>query len=284
MPAPDRSPRAPARAARTQTVAAAAPTPRRKKGDVEADEATYTAIRRGILSGLLPPGLKLQEPALARVLETSRERVRKALHRLAHERWLDTVPNRGTFVPTPSVDELRAIYEARKIIEPGITRLLATRPSPDATGRLRAHVRQEAEAMRRDDRDRTFRLSTEFHDLLARLTGNEPLVGMLRGLMMRSSLHFALYAPATVHDCAGPHEHAGIAAAIADGDARRAEKLMQRHLQGLESMLSVRRPAEPFAGVEAVFARLGAQRDPGPAPPAAAGRTVTGIDRSQSGR
>ena len=72
----------------------------RRKGDVAADEAVYGAIRRAMHMGRLSPGTKLQEPVLARVLKVSRERVRKALHRLVHEGWLQAVPNRGTFVPS----------------------------------------------------------------------------------------------------------------------------------------------------------------------------------------
>ena len=68
------------------------PKARPKKGDVAADAAVYDAIRRAMHRGRLAPGTKLQEPALARLLEVSRERVRKALHRLVHEGWLTAVP------------------------------------------------------------------------------------------------------------------------------------------------------------------------------------------------
>jgi DNA-binding GntR family transcriptional regulator len=228
----------------------------RKKGDVDTDEAVYNTIRKAILAGLLPPGLKLQEPALARAMDVSRERVRKALHRLAHERWLETVPNRGTFVPNPSVEELHAIYEARKIIEAGIARLLASRQLSSAADVLRAHVALEQEAGQKNDRPRMFHLSAEFHRLLAELTNNNELLEMFTGLMMRSSLHFSLYAPHTLHNCAGPHEHVEIAEAICEGNVKRAETLMRRHLRGLETMLAVRRRTFDFVSLEDSFARV----------------------------
>ncbi len=59
--------------------------------------------------GRLQPGTKLREAALGRLLKVSRERVRKALHRLVHEGWLEAVPNRGTFVPMLSNEEVRQI-------------------------------------------------------------------------------------------------------------------------------------------------------------------------------
>src|SRR3981189_458801 len=100
----------------------------RRKGDVAADEAVYGAIRRAMHMGRLSPGTKLQEPALARVLKVSRERVRKALHRLVHEGWLQAVPNRGTFVPRLTIGEMRQIYDVRTMLE-------APSPSPSTTRR-----------------------------------------------------------------------------------------------------------------------------------------------------
>ena len=46
--------------------------------------------------------MKLPEHRLAAILGVSRERVRKVLHRLAAERRLETLPQRGTFVPRPT--------------------------------------------------------------------------------------------------------------------------------------------------------------------------------------
>lgn len=231
----------------------------------DADEAVYNLIRRAIFSGLLRPGLKLQEPPIARVLNVSRERVRKALQRLTHEKWLDAVPNRGTFIPVPTVEELHAIYDARKILELGVTRQVAARSRVLAVGRLAGHVAQEQNAARRDDRSLAFRLSAEFHFLLVELTNNSLLVDMHRGLMQRSSLHFSLFAPASMHECtshncAGPHDHEGIAQAVIEGNAARAEKLMARHLNELEILLSMRRQKFDFLDVEEAFARL-AQQD-----------------------
>lgn len=225
----------------------------RKKGDVDTDEAIYNAIRQAMLMGKLPAGLNLQEPALARALGVSRERVRKALHRLAHERWLDMIPNRGTFVPTPTIEELHNIYEARKILEVGIARKLATRRAFIDAERLTQHVAAEKKAIKSDDRGRLFKLSAEFHFLLAELSGNDQLINMLRGLLTRSSLHFSLFAPKRLHNCAGPHEHEDIADAVLNGDTSRAAKLMLDHLVGLETMLSVRDRVDNFTSLEDVF-------------------------------
>ena len=112
------------------------------KGDVAIDKAVYDAIRRAMLMGRLLPGTKLQEPALARVLKVSRERVRKALHRLVHEGWLEAVPNRGTFVPALTIEEVREIYDVRTMLETAIVRRLCAEHgaagAPSASRRMSA--------------------------------------------------------------------------------------------------------------------------------------------------
>src|SRR5258708_5434933 len=104
----------------------------RRKGDVAADEAVYGAIRRAMHMGRLSPGTKLQEPALARVLKVSRERVRKALHRLVHEGWLQAVPNRRTLVPADGRGDAADLPRAH-----------------DAGGRHRAAAERRTRAERR---------------------------------------------------------------------------------------------------------------------------------------
>jgi DNA-binding GntR family transcriptional regulator len=211
---------------------------RPKKGDVAADAAVYDAIRRAMHMGRLAPGTKMQEPVLARVLKVSRERVRKALHRLVHEGWLTAIPNRGTFVPALTVDEMREIYDVRQMLEAAIVRRLSTERTPVAAKRLKAHIAAERSATRANDRGRLFELSGDFHILLAEVLGNTELTKLMRALLTRSTMNFSRAAPEGLHDCAGPHEHGDIVAAILDGRTERASKLMLAHLAGLVALQS----------------------------------------------
>jgi len=227
--------------------------PRPRKGDVAADAAVYDAIRRAMHRGRLAPGTKLQEPVLARVLKVSRERVRKALHRLVHEGWLTAVPNRGTFVPSLTVDEMREIYDVRSMLEAAIVRRLCSDHSIAAARRLRSHVAEEKAATRSNDRGRLFALSGDFHILLAELCGNEALTKLVRSLLTRSTMHFSLAAPERFHNCAGPHEHGAIVEAILEHKAEKASKLMLAHLVGLVALQSARLPAFSSTDLESAF-------------------------------
>ncbi len=225
----------------------------RRKGDVAADEAVYGAIRRAMHMGRLAAGTKLQEPVLARVLKVSRERVRKALHRLVHEGWLTAVPNRGTFVPSLTVDEMREIYDVRSMLEAAIVRRLSEGHSAASAKQLKAHVAEERAALKVDDRGRLFELSGDFHILLAELCGNDELTKLLRALLTRSTMHFSLSAPQQLQNCAGPHDHGDIADAILTGKADKASKLMLSHLVGLVELQSERPPGQRPVALEDSF-------------------------------
>src|SRR5712672_3225651 len=124
---------------------AEAPAPRRKsrKADPEADEAIYQAILRAIMEGKLKAGTKLVENPLARIFKVSRERIRKVLHRLGAERRLEMIPNRGARVPQPTLQDVRSVYEAHRVLEAGVLTQLVRLLDEPLLARLDAHLTEE---------------------------------------------------------------------------------------------------------------------------------------------
>jgi DNA-binding GntR family transcriptional regulator len=77
-------------------------------------------IARAIMQGRLEAGTRLPEHRLAAIFGVSRERIRKVLHRLAAERRLELSLNRGARVPSPTIDDVKRIYEAHRVLEVGV--------------------------------------------------------------------------------------------------------------------------------------------------------------------
>lgn len=232
-----------------------------RKGDIAADEAVYGAIRQALHLGRLVPGTKMQEPLLARVLGVSRERVRKSLHRLVHEGWLGSVPNRGTFVPAMSVAEMRGVYDVRSMLEVGIVRRLSDSRDTETARRLMAHLEAERRALETDDRSRLIDLSREFHVMLAELCQNTELTRLVSGFLARTTMRFALSAPQRFDNCAGPHDHRDIVEAILAGKAEQASALMLAHLDGLLTIQLARPlPAKAVGLAEAFHGIVPARR------------------------
>ena len=99
------------------TKAAKRTTPAPAKRAGTSDERVHKDLYKAIIDHRIAPGTPLQEDALAQAFGISRTLIRKALQRLAHERLVELVPNKGAFVAKPSAEEARHVFEARR--QPG---------------------------------------------------------------------------------------------------------------------------------------------------------------------
>jgi len=226
----------------------------RLKHDPEAHGAVYGRIRSALLTGRFLPGQKLQEPAIARALGTSRERVRGALRQLAFERLLTLTPNRGTFVPNPSSAQITEVVEARITVESAVVRNLAEDPAKFDLTKLDRHIEKEAIAARQKRRAKQIELSAEFHVCLCEAAGNRFVLGFQKEIIGISQLYYALYGPAEFPHCGGPDEHPAIMAAIRAGKGDRAARLIARHLRDSLQHTVQRKLAAEFQGLEEAFA------------------------------
>ena len=205
---------------------------------VATEEAIYRRLLAAIFEHRLPPGAKLGEDRLAAIFGVSRARIRRVLPRLAHERLVTLEPNRGAFVAKPTVGEARDIFDARRLIEPGILSRFIEVAGRAGVARLRQHVQAERRARAADDKQAIVRLSGEFHVLMAEMAGNAMLAKTMRELALVTCLIIALFdAPAMPH-CRSD-EHGEIVDAVAAGDRARAVRLMLEHLNHVEEGLDL---------------------------------------------
>lgn len=77
-----------------------------------------SVLRNRIAAGELTPGSKLSEHSLSTSLGVSRNTLRQAFTTLAGESIVTRIPNRGVFVASPGLEEVREIYRVRRTIEP----------------------------------------------------------------------------------------------------------------------------------------------------------------------
>ena len=80
------------------------------------------------------------------------------------------------------------MFEARRLIEPGVLRRLIETLTPEKLARLRQHQCLELDARRCDDKRAVIRLSSEFHSLAAELAGTSALARNMRELSVLTCL------------------------------------------------------------------------------------------------
>jgi len=215
---------------------AALPSAPLKRGTTAVDLRIYRAVVNAVMSHRLPPGTHLGEADFCELYQVSRTTVRKALQRLAHDHIIELRPNRGAVIASPTPEEARDIFAARRAIEREIVPLVIRNATPSSLRQIRAALEAEDQARRTGDRAGWIRLGGEFHLLLAELAGNHVLLRFMSELVSRCSLIIALYETPGSPMC-GNDEHQDLATLIETGKVEQAIHLIEHHLLEIEGRL-----------------------------------------------
>lgn len=179
-----------------------------------------------IITGALPPGVRLVEEELARTMGVSRGPVRTALHQLAVDGFVDLRPRLGAFVHNPTLKEVDDFYAIRRVLEGESARLAATRITPQWAEQLQDCVDLARFELKRN-RDPANKV-VSLHGLICTIADNNELNQYL-SLHRKRSVWYR-----TPFDAGQRRktwdEHARIVKLIISGDAPNAAKAMQAHI------------------------------------------------------
>src|SRR6266850_4059950 len=108
----------------------------------------HERIWSAIIDNSLPPETRLVETELCEIFGLGRTRLRQVLQKLAHERVVTLMRNRGAMVSKPSVREAREVFAARRVIEANIVETFIKTATRKDIKRLQDHLVREEEAWR----------------------------------------------------------------------------------------------------------------------------------------
>jgi DNA-binding GntR family transcriptional regulator len=168
---------------------------------------------------------------LAGQLGISRTPVREALLALELEGLVYSIPNKGTFVAAPTVEEVVEIYQTRAALE-GLAVRLATPVIPDEElGRLRTAFDSAQEPIEEGDLLPYFQSDLDFHSAIRQYSGNEVLKQLIENLEERlHRIRVHARERSREHPIQSYEEHRQVLAALIERDAAKAESLMKMHL------------------------------------------------------
>ena len=210
-----------------------------------AREQVYAVLREAIISAELEPGRRLSENELADMLGVSRTPVREALARLRDERLVAIVPQLGTFVTLISPDAVADAAFVREALECSAIRLVSEPVEPRALEELQANLAAQERSAERGDTEAFDGLDAALHRMLCELSGHE----IAWTLSRRANGHLdrvrrlSLPEPGYLSEMVA--EHKQVVAAVADGDAERAERALRHHLRMVTSTLPSIRAEHP---------------------------------------
>src|SRR5262249_11075060 len=139
-----------------------------------------------IIDGTFSGGQMLSESEVSTALGMSRTPVREAFLRLAAEGVLRLYPKRGALVISITNEDVRALMEARLLIEPWAVAIAAARPDRDQlASELLVHIDGMAEAAESDQPLTYQEADRAFHEAIVDVTENGLVADFYRSLRDR---------------------------------------------------------------------------------------------------
>ncbi len=222
--------------------------------DEPGEEDIVERIFEAVVEQRLPPGTKLSESALCDAFGVGRMRIRRSLLLLSSREVVELHPNRGAFVASPTAEQAREVFEARKALEPTIARLAVQRATEADIEKLDQHLQAEHRAHEAGNRHDAIRLSGQFHIMLAQIAGNAVMRRMMKELVTRTSLIIGIFGAPGIRNCRDD-EHEQIVAAFRRRSADGAARLMSAHLRHIEVHLRLDQQADTGVDLVRMFGK-----------------------------
>ncbi|MGH3140117.1 MAG: GntR family transcriptional regulator [Gaiellales bacterium] len=187
-------------------------------------------IRDEILSGRLSRGERLVEARIAAELHVSRGPVREAFKLLRAEGLLQEEPRRGTYVVSLSPDDVRELYDLRAAVEARAAKLVAASCTERGLNELRSRFDVLAAAASTGDVQAVSRADLEFHEAVARLSGNSRLLAVFQrsAPLLKTLIALDEHLYASLDEMAD--EHRPMLEAIEQGDPEAASRRFEEHV------------------------------------------------------
>ena len=186
----------------------------------------YESIREYILEGKLEDNTRLTEEHMATQLGISKSPVREALNRLEAEGLLRIEPRRGAYLRTLSAKEVDDLYDLREPLE--VHAVNTARLTPELMETLRNHLATMRAMLAANDKVRYIQADVDFHDAIARATGNDRLVGVLASVQNHIRLTRRKTYDLSSTNAVAFHEK--IVRALEAGDKDAAQQFMSAHI------------------------------------------------------
>lgn len=126
-------------------------------------DAVYEDIRKKVVSGEWPVGMRINEKELSKVMHVSRTPIRRALHDIYREGLLEYTENRGYSVRVVTADDVEEIYLIREALEILATERASKIMTEDDFAELEGYLCASEEAISKDERDVLLRNSDAFN-------------------------------------------------------------------------------------------------------------------------
>ena len=196
-------------------------------------DVVHEALRDAIAGGVLPPGTRLREAAIAQQYGVSVTPVREAMRRLEREGLVAVSPHRGAMVSVFTARDIANLYEIHEVLQCRAARHAAAAAHCDFAA-LEALLAAMAAVLDEPDQREFNRLDLAFHRAINDMGGNPQLADLIEQTHRRilsQRIRLAVHLPG--RPALSHAQHHELFIAVRTGDADRAEMLTRAHIRSV---------------------------------------------------
>ena len=188
-------------------------------------------LREMMMSGELMEGDKIKEGELCDMMGISKTPLREALRVLSTEGLIRLIPNRGSYVTTPTFEEIKEMFDVMSVLEAVCARTAAEKISDQDFSKLeKLHKKLEVSFKRKNQKEYIDQ-NNLYHAFVQKLAGNKTMNQIVNGLRQKILLYRfqSLSLPGRFEQSI--EEHRRLLGAFRDRNPKKAELLMKSHLK-----------------------------------------------------
>lgn len=201
-------------------------------------EQAYDKLKELIITGALEPGALQNEKRLAEALGVSRTPVREALLELSQEGMVAFVQGKGVEICKFTIQQIREVFEIRRIIEGYIIKKIAPRLTDLEINEIDKNIRNQEKMLLKTDRPAFIEYDKQFHLYMAARIGNHQIGSILDNL--RDQMH--LMGIRAVEDGSRMkqviEEHRAIFSGLKEKNPQTAFDALIHHLENTEKIIT----------------------------------------------
>ena len=164
-----------------------------EKVELRPEEYVYNLLKNKIIKKELFPNCQIIETQLVEETGLSRTPIRTAIKRLNYEGMVTIIPNRGGFVTDPTLNEVKGVYQCKKLLESAAIRLTCTNITGKQLDQLAKLQQQLIEAHTHKDLYQFIKINDEFHLLIAKASKNLCYEKFISELITKSNVYLIFY-------------------------------------------------------------------------------------------
>jgi DNA-binding GntR family transcriptional regulator len=204
------------------------PDSRKRRDGIHAE--VRNRIKEMIVCGELVAGERINEKELCDLVGVSRTPIREALKVLASEGLVELLPNRGSKVTSPSIQEIKSLFSVIASLERLAVETVAAEGTPEQLAHLRGLHDQMFDMYAKKERALYFDLNHRIHETIIDLAGNTELTRTHSDLMTRARRPRFVAITSDDRWDESVKEHELIMTAIELHDSRFAGEIVFRHV------------------------------------------------------